>query len=99
MKSRAKKWAIGVMLFIGIYASGYMLTTTLKHTGGQGGLSGPPLVQSFRSIYHLLAFYPCYLAERTFRTHVLGSISWSVGVEFADGKYPMDFLYGRFCCL
>jgi len=95
MKSRAMKWMMGVMLFVCIYAVSYVSSTTLKHTGGQGGLSGPPMVRVFRSIYHLLVFYPCYFVERSARSFASGGISWSLGVEFTDGKYPMDFLYGR----
>jgi hypothetical protein len=76
-----------------VYAVVYLATTNLR-PGGTGGLSGPVNVRVFKSERHLIAFYPLYLMERWVRNRSLTDADYHFNVDFLDGKYDQDWLYG-----
>ncbi len=92
LKSKRRIW-IGVSLFLVIYSSLYFGTTTVKPQG-HGGLTGPLKVRVFESETHLICFYPLYLAERWIRNGSFDTAVYYFNVEFKDGRYPHEWLYG-----
>ena len=93
MTKRRKVIVLAGSVLVVLYGAAYLLTTISKETGGKGGLNGPPTAREFSGIGHLLAFYPCYLAERWVRQAEF-SRTYPFGVEFRNGRYPLTFLYG-----
>jgi hypothetical protein len=91
-KLRRPSALVGGIIVI-VYSLGYLATTNLR-PGGTGGLSGPVTVRVFKSERHLIAFYPLYLMERWVRNLSLTDADYHFNVDFLDGKYDRDWLYG-----
>jgi len=88
-----RRLAIGFGLVAVVYV-GFFVGTTTVQPQGTGGLSGPLHVRMFKSEKHLMAFYPLYLVERWIRNRSFCYASSYFNVDFEDGHYERDWLYG-----
>jgi hypothetical protein len=83
-----------IFLLLSLWTGLYFVTTSISPRHGLGGLSGPMNVRMFKSVGHLIAFYPQYLVERVIRNRSLTAASYRFNCDFEDRDYKWSWLYG-----
>ena len=91
---KLNKYYIIIIGIIIIWTILYFLTTTISKNHGNGGMSGPMDVRVFKSVSHLIAFYPIYLSERIIRNYSIFNADYYFNCDFENKQYDYEFLYG-----